>query len=689
MKSPWSTVPAVPAVIILCTGIAVSYMVTGLSATMIWVIAGISALLTILSVIFVRRPMVSLACLALGLGVYLGFSSRPVFPPEGLIDTYGSAECTVRTVKQTDLSTRLIVDVTSWTPKRDSTLSLSVNFGALCTYNGFNSRIVPGTKLRINTKLTSTKPKGDIPYQIEYNRFLYIDNVTARMYAYDDDVEIISTDVSTLREAANDIRRVWLGAVCDAGFDEQTTRFMLAVLGGDTLLLDEDTENDFRRAGLSHVLAISGMHVGIVMTVIMVLLYPIKLPRRLRRVYFACVAVAVWFFAIGAGMSSSVCRAATMCSILMVARALETHINPYQSLSVAVFVILLFFPLWLFMPGFQFSVCAVLAIVTFVPRLDFVPRRYRILRLAWLTVIIPPIAVMGTAALTIFYFHSFPVDFWLSNIAAAVLVPMIVALGFVAALLSLFGLSAVPFARICDTLYEWISDTTSSLSGLLSDEPIPVFLDTLHAVALAAAVVALGVLIWHFSIRRLAVVTVMCGVLVTFAFSDDSADGLPRSEVYIPRHTSSTDIIIVHNRKAYAWTSKPLTPIQDPVVYIEHQYGDFFRHRGVSDSIVRIGDGFSSDGIKCSGSTLTVNGLRIGRIDNDSSLVGAGHLDAAIVTEAYNGNIKTMLGNVDADSIILSSAIHFHRAAKFGRQLDSLNIAWRHLRDRAFVRHCD
>jgi len=685
MKSPWSTVPAVPAVIILCIGIAVSFMVSAVTATTMWIVVGISALLTVLSAVFVRRPMVTLACFALGLGFYLGFDSRPVYPPESMFDTYGTAWCTVRTAEQTDLSTRMVVDVTSWVPKRDSTAMISANFSALCTYNGFDSRIVPGAKLKVTTKLTSTEPKGDIPYQIEYNRFLYIDGVTARMYAYDDDIAIVSTDVSKIQDATNTIRQSWLGAIADAGFDEQTTRFMLAILGGDTLLLDDETENDFRRAGLSHVLAISGMHVGIVMAVIMALLYPVKLPRRTRRVYFAAVAVAVWIFAVGAGMSSSVCRAATMCTILMAARALETRLNPYQSLSVAVFVILTFFPLWIFMPGFQFSVCAVLAIVTFVPRLDFVPRQYRILRIAWLTVIIPPIAVMGTAALTIFYFHSFPVDFWLSNIAAAVLVPMIVALGFIAASLSLIGLSAEPLVHICDMLCEWIGSMTTSLSGLLSDEPLPVFFDTAHAVALAAAVVALGWLTWHYSRRRLVIVTVLCSVLIVFAFSGGTANDLPRSEVYIPRHSASTDIIIVHDRKAYVWISTPRTPIRNPIEYIERQYGDFFRHRGVTDPIVRIVDEFSADGITHTGSTITVNNLRIGRIDNDSSLAGVGHIDVAIVTEAYNGRIKNMVGNVDADTIILSSAIHYHRAARFGRQLDSLNVVWRNLRDHAFA----
>lgn len=685
MKSPWSTIPAVPATLILCTGIAVSYMCTAVTATAVWIIVGASALLTALSAIYIRHAMATMTAAALGLGVWLGYSSRPVYPPAEVMNTYGTATCIVRAAKPTDLSTRSVVDVVSWTPRKDTTRTIATDFTALCTTIGHNGDIRPGATIRLETRIQPVEQDIDLPFQTDYSRFLYIDGVTARMFAYTEDVEVVDPDQGPWDCTKTQMRDHWLGAIVQAGFDEETTKFMLAVLGGDTLFLDEETEEDFRRAGLSHILAISGMHVGIVTTVLLILLYPLKIPRRTRRLYFVAVAAAVWLFAIASGLSLSVCRAALMCTVVMIARCIETNTNPYQSLAIALFIIAVFEPLAIFSPGLQFSVCAVLAIITFVPRLDIVPRKYRILRAAWLVVIIPPVAVLGTAALTIFYYHSFTVDFWLANIAAAVLVPLIVGCGFVATLLTLIGLPSYPLSWICDTLYDAILQMTGSTSDIIADQPLSVFLNNGQITAMVAAIILTGWLIRNFSYRKFAVVGLAVVALTVFAFADNDRDNLPSTEVYIPRHRLSTDIIIVDNHRAYLLTTAKHPRKRPPEELIRNQYTDFMQYRRVTGPIERISDGFETGNISYKDNILTASGLRIGLIESDRSLRGAGHVDVAVVCEHYKGEIDSLVRAIDADSIFLARSIHHKRAAKWCRMLSDVPVAWRRLDERGFV----
>lgn len=678
MTRLFAKVPALPATVGLCAGILLSTDVfpdlTGSSA---WICLIMAIVLGSLTIKLTKTAVFGLGIVSAGIGMVICTLGRTPQLPDYLADQHGTAEGTVIKAERTEETTRLVVDVTSWVPKGTDSIN-HVDFRILCTVRDFNDNLVPGVRLKMTGRLSPLSKDSDIPYQTDFNRYLKIEGVSGRMITYKDDYGIVDSNAPWLDRFTARCTKAWQSAICDAGFDEETTCFILAVIGGNDLLLSEDLEEDFRNTGLAHILAISGLHVGIIILILAFLLYPVKLAARGRNIYFILTGVAVIFYAVVSGGSPSAWRAAVMCCVLMGYRMLEVRANPFQSLSVAVYLLLIVNPLWFYLPGFRLSVCAVLAIITFGPALDFIPRRFRFLRFAWMTIILPLIAVIGTLAPTVFYFHSISLNFWISNIAGALFVPLLVASGFVSSLLALVGLSPGVLADFTDTLYSLLHNLVTYLSNAFPDSRLPVFMSAAGALGLCASVFCVGWLIRNYSPRRMA--ATLSVVLVIFIATADTGEALPASELYVPRHYGTTDVIIVHHNRGYIWTTASDKHSEaDMRRNISTLYRDFLTNRGIGQDLPILNDGFDTPGLTRHGNTVTLNGRKITLVDN-SELPDTDHVDIAIVSELYNGSMNRLVKVIDADTIILHTSINFSRHEKFVRQLDTLGVPYRSLR---------
>jgi competence protein ComEC len=197
--------------------------------------------------------------------------------------------------------------------------------------------------------------------------------------------------------------------------------------------LSPEVKQTFSTAGVMHVLAVSGLHTGILFLMISFLLGFMK-RWKAGRLIFVLVSIAVlWFFAFFTGLSPSVKRAATMFSFVAVGEGLKRRSNIYNTLAASAFFLLLFNPNNLFDVGFQLSYTAVFGIVFLHPLMDkIIPARNRIVRYGWSLITVTVSAQVATFPLSAYYFHQFPVYGWLSNIlvipAVTLLIPMGMAL---------------------------------------------------------------------------------------------------------------------------------------------------------------------------------------------------------------------------------------------------------------------
>ena len=190
-----------------------------------------------------------------------------------------------------------------------------------------------------------------------------------------------------------------------------------AILLGNDDTMDPDLKAGYASAGVSHILCVSGMHVGIIFMILNFLLNPLDYSRRLRFLKSLLLIIAVWFYATLTGLAPSVQRSATMFTFVTVGGLLRRNVNVFHSLFASMFVLLLVNPLLIFEIGFEMSYLAVFGIVIFQPRLaSLLTPKTRIGRYFWELICVSVAAQLATFPLSVFYFGQFPNYFLLSNL---------------------------------------------------------------------------------------------------------------------------------------------------------------------------------------------------------------------------------------------------------------------------------
>lgn len=234
--------------------------------------------------------------------------------------------------------------------------------------------------------------------------------------------------------------RNYLSEEISAHLNEREASLARALILGDKSLLSMETRESFGNAGAMHVLAISGLHVGIIMYLLFFLFkqFPGWISRRKAVVI---TLVFLWVFAGVTGWSPSVIRASLMFSLLLIGQQWGRSGNPMNTLFFSALILLLIDPLLLFDIGFQLSYGAMLGIFIFFNRIrDLVKSRVWLVNKVWEGTALGISAQVFTIPLVLYHFHQFPNYFWLTNLGIMCLAGVILALGMV-----FFAIHFVPF----------------------------------------------------------------------------------------------------------------------------------------------------------------------------------------------------------------------------------------------------
>lgn len=202
-----------------------------------------------------------------------------------------------------------------------------------------------------------------------------------------------------------------------------------ALILGDKSLLEVETRNSFSNTGAMHVLAVSGLHIGIIMQILLVILSRFSAFISKKYAVFTVVLI-LWIYAFVTGLSPSVVRAVFMFSMLFLSQVIGKQYNPINVLFFTAFVILLYNPLTLFDIGFQLSFLAMVGIFLFYrPIEQLVYIENKTLRKVWQGTAIGFGAQLMTTPITLYYFHQFPNYFVLTNIGLMVTSGLILGIG--------------------------------------------------------------------------------------------------------------------------------------------------------------------------------------------------------------------------------------------------------------------
>ncbi len=190
-----------------------------------------------------------------------------------------------------------------------------------------------------------------------------------------------------------------------------------ALILGDKGDLGKPVREVYAMAGAMHVLAVSGLHVGIIYVVLLMLLGQKQGKVKKPGLVAVVVIPTLWLYAFVTGLSPSVLRAVTMFSFLALAQVFNRRSHTLNTLAISAFILLLINPYMIMAVGFQLSYVAVVGIIFLYPVVErwFNPGN-RILRLVWQITALSLAAQLATSPLSALYFHRFPTYFLFSNL---------------------------------------------------------------------------------------------------------------------------------------------------------------------------------------------------------------------------------------------------------------------------------
>lgn len=279
-------------------------------------------------------------------------------------------------------------------------------------------------------------PNGN-PKEFDYARYLNIHGVRHQAYVRSGSWEIVGKKANPLYATILRIRG-WLDdRLTKSGLEPGELMVAKALILGEKESLDRDTLRTYSSAGAMHVLAVSGLHVGIVMLLLAFILKPVKLMLKGRVLFLIGVLGGIWFYALITGMSSSVLRASVMFSFVLIGKEIERENSVYQSILVSAFLLILLEPLVIFQVGFQLSYLAVFGIVYLQPKIyNLIYIKYYLGDKIWQISSVSIAAQFATFPLGLYYFHQFPNFFMLSNLIVIPLAFAILLVGLLYLVLS-------------------------------------------------------------------------------------------------------------------------------------------------------------------------------------------------------------------------------------------------------------
>ncbi len=304
------------------------------------------------------------------------------------------------------------------------------------------SAVQPGDRLLIQPRFEEVDGPAN-PGQFDYQQYLAFHLIHQQTYLRSGSWEILSQRGNTLLQYAYRWRESLYQLFQRCGLTGDELSVAAALVLGYRDKLDESLVRSYSKAGGMHVLAVSGLHVGILFLVLNQLLFFLKRWRYGRVVKAIMLLLILWCYALLTGLSPSVMRATLMFSFIVVGTALSRPVNVYNSIAASAFVLLVLNPYLLMEVGFQLSYLAVIGIVYLQPkmyRMLYVKNKW--LDKLWALTTVSVAAQIATFPVTLYYFHQFPNYFLLTNfivIPAAALILYLGILLFVTASIPVVG----------------------------------------------------------------------------------------------------------------------------------------------------------------------------------------------------------------------------------------------------------
>lgn len=381
--------------------------------------------------------LVAVVVAAMSLGLTVAWLDRPVTAidaPAGHVELTG----TVKKVYERELSTSAIV---------------ATGDGNCWLLAGDAPELYPGDVIEFSADITPVDPFCDT-LTTRQSTFYLVNRISFDAKAEWGQLHVVGRDDNWRYKLWNVRQRLVDKIVC-SHLSPQAQEMACAIVVGEGSIIPPTRREQYGMAGVSHMLALSGMHVAIIAWLLSFVLWPVRslttarLPLGTGRwIHAVIVSVALVGYAFLTGLSPSVVRAVIMAVCYLLARAAGRGRSTLNSLCVAAMVLLLVNPMELFAAGFQLSFAAMLAIITVPQVLPSIQSRSIVKRTILNYLMFSLAAILGTMLLAVYYFGRFPWIVAVANIPVALLLPVILVGAIIVLVCQLMGFPSYIVASV-------------------------------------------------------------------------------------------------------------------------------------------------------------------------------------------------------------------------------------------------
>ncbi len=288
------------------------------------------------------------------------------------------------------------------------------------------NKINEGTTIKVNSQFLQPIPATN-RYVFDYKKYLMNNKIQGTMFVSNDDIKIIKEE-GFLYKIRNKTL-VNISNLIDNSTDDKNSKILKSVIFGETDYLEGDFLKDIRRTGIAHIFAVSGLHIGIFILVFSFIFKLLGLNVNKSKI---TIVLFLWMYGFAIGFPVSILRALVIYSILVLGEVLYRKNSPFNSISLAALILLIYNPLWAFDVGFQLSFTTTLVIYLYIA---YISPKFKNKYISKILLI--PFIQIGIIPILAYYFNYISIFSFLGNLILVPLFSIILSFCFIGIVISL------------------------------------------------------------------------------------------------------------------------------------------------------------------------------------------------------------------------------------------------------------
>ena len=526
-----------------------------------------------------------------------------------------------------------------------------------------------GSQILFKKPLQEIKNSGN-PGGFDYKRYSLFQGITHQVYLKTDEFEILDgKKENPFRKFLYSSRQGVLNILRSNIKGDKELGLAEALLIGYKDDLEQSLVQSYTNTGVVHIIAISGLHLGLIYWLLALILKPLKKRRKTRWLSPFFIITGLWLFSLLAGAQPSILRSALMFTCIVLGEALSKKTSIFNTMAVSAFILLCINPYWLWDVGFQLSYTAVLSIIIFMrPVYNWFYIKNKLLDFIWKLNAVTIAAQILTVPLSIYHFHQFPNLFILTNFVAVPLSSAIVlgeiflcAISFIPTLAVLVGKLLSWFIWLMNTYIEKIEAIRFSLWDGLQISILQMILLILFAI---------GISYW---LMEKSTKGLKYGLLAFLIFTAIRSYSFLQSN-----HQQKIIVYNVPQKRAIDFVNgRNYLFIGDSDLLTN----DFARnfHLKPSRILFRISDTDSLSNLYGTESYLDFLGKHILLLDKSISFASQElkpSIDLLVISKNPKVYIKKLAASLDIKQVVFDGSVPAWKANYWKKDCDSLHIPW-------------